>query len=69
LVPSFNNDLVVSSINVNEYIVLMSDENGFVGDNIYYLITRYFWWAIPMLAFCSVVLSLGKSLTRSSSGR
>lgn len=67
LSPSFNNDIIASSINTNEYIILMTDENGFIGDGIYYFITQYLWWWVSIPALFLSILNFGKLLTKSSS--
>ncbi len=57
LTPSFSNDIFMPSINIDQYFILISDENGFVGDSIYYFLTQYLWWIMLTVTFFVVFLS------------
>jgi len=54
--PSFKNQLLLNSINDNKHIIIMSDENGIVGEGVYYFITKYLWWLL--LLFTSFIFYL-----------
>ncbi len=55
LSPSLDNTILLSTMEYDKYSIILSDENGFVGESIYYLIVNYLWWAIPV-AFISYLL-------------
>lgn len=71
VVPAMDSQLSLSSIEHMKHLILISDENGFIGDNIYYFITSYLWWTVPILSGLYVYIAMlrEKSLTKSSSGR
>ncbi len=56
-IPSFKNELFLNSINENHHMIIMSDENGIIGEDIYYFITHYFWWIIVMFTLFTYYLS------------
>ncbi len=69
IVPSLNNELLLSSIENTKHIILFSDENGFIGDEFYYFITNYLWWVVLALTITYVFFSIKKEklLTQRSS--
>ena len=61
--PSFTTDLILIPVDPFEderLHVLLLDENGFIGQNIYYLITRYLWWSLPILTGIYFAINLRK---------
>ncbi|WP_444930658.1 hypothetical protein ACJJIF_02445 [Microbulbifer sp. SSSA002] len=48
--PSLESKILLSSIDTDEYVVLLSDENGFIGQNIYTIVTSYLWWIALILS-------------------
>lgn len=58
LYPSFSNETLLNSHDFGEYVILFSDENGLIGDSIYFFITGYLWWL--MLIFSIVFVSVKK---------
>lgn len=62
--PSLDSQLSLSLVDKENYIILFSDENGFLGENLYYLVTSYLWWLMPVFTvFFIFVTSRKKSLT------
>lgn len=62
--PSFDNSITMEpNDSLEGYYLLVSDENGFVGEGLYFLIVQYLWWAMPLLGF--VFISYNK-LTKPS---
>ena len=66
--PSLNNNIFISSLtDNNNFFVLLSDENGFVGDTLYSLCTHYIWWLLPLLILIymsfNIVLTKKNQLT------
>lgn len=48
--PSLENSIILlNPENLKDYHVLIFDENGFVGQEVYHFITRYLWWLYPLL--------------------
>lgn len=48
--PSLNNSITLTShLKIESYYVLLSDENGFLGQGLYQYTTKYFWWLIPVI--------------------
>ena len=60
-IPSFENKLVLNSISEDKHKVIMSDENGIIGQSIYYLITKYLWWIVALFGFFILYLNRTKS--------
>jgi len=48
LSPSLESQLFLSEIDEEKYMTLISDENGFIGEKLYYLVTFYLWWLTPV---------------------
>jgi len=48
LSPSLDSQLFLSEVDEKKYITLISDENGFIGEKLYYLVTSYLWWLAPV---------------------
>jgi len=46
--PSLDSQLSLSLVDEKKYIILFSDENGFIGKKLYYLVISYLWWIMPM---------------------
>ncbi|MCK5876848.1 MAG: hypothetical protein KAG43_04375, partial [Candidatus Marithrix sp.] len=44
ITPSLDNYVVATAKELPSYIVLLSDENSFIGESFYELLTGYFWW-------------------------
>jgi hypothetical protein len=60
MIPSLTTDITLPSLDTEKFIILLSDENGFVGDSIYYLITHYMWWLLPTLVLIYAFLTHNK---------
>jgi len=60
LSPSLDSQLFLSEVNEKKYITLISDENGFIGEKLYYLVTFYLWWLIPVLISAFYLYSFAK---------
>jgi len=61
LSPSLDSQLSLSLVDEKKYIILFSDENGFVGEKLYYLVTSYLWWLIPVFAVLFIVVTSRKN--------
>ncbi|MCF6336327.1 MAG: hypothetical protein L3J84_00035 [Gammaproteobacteria bacterium] len=48
LSPSLDSQLSLSLVDEKKYITLFSDENGFIGESLYYLVAFYLWWLMPV---------------------
>jgi len=42
--PSFDNKVLLDSFDNSKHMIILSDENGIVGEGTYNFITRYLWW-------------------------
>lgn len=54
LFPSFDNQITMTPPvdfdgYLNGYLVLFSDENGFVGEGVYHFLVKYLWWCFPLI--------------------
>lgn len=50
LFPSLNNNItMLPHSDMSGYFILFSDENGFIGDGVYYFIVKYLWWGFPLI--------------------
>ncbi len=47
--PALDNQLVLDSIRNQNYLVLLSDENGFVGQSFYSFLVTILWWLFPLV--------------------
>ena len=41
--------------------ILFSDENGFVEEKLYYLVTSYLWWLMPVFAMLFIFVTSQKN--------
>ncbi|MDG9666272.1 hypothetical protein ONV78_00910 [Hahella sp. CR1] len=64
--PLFSNELLIQPEQLNRYYVLLADENGFVGEHIYYLIVNYAWWLTMLSALALRWYTKSKSQQTSS---
>ncbi len=46
--PSLDSQLSLSLVDEKKYVILFSDENGFIGEKFYYLVISYLWWMMPI---------------------
>lgn len=61
--PSLRTDfnlMTVTPFEDERFRVLLLDENGFIGQGLYYLVTNYFWWGVPVFVFGCFLLALCK---------
>ncbi|WP_444905891.1 hypothetical protein ACJJIR_14590 [Microbulbifer sp. SSSA008] len=59
---SFDNKITENSHeDISKYIVLFTDENGFLGEKIYFILVDFLWWLIPVLYFVVVLGARYKS--------
>ncbi len=61
--PSLNSQLSLSLVDEEKYITLFSDENGFIGEKLYYLITFYLWWLMPVFIVIFIFFTSLKKIT------
>ena len=59
--PSFGNNYIVTSLEaIDNHIILLSDENGFVGEFLYDFITRYLWWIFFSISALQIIAVIRK---------
>ena len=56
--PSFKSLITVDDVDRRNYHTLFIDENGFVGESLYHLITQYLWWMLPLLCIIYIGIKL-----------
>lgn len=56
LTPALENQLILDSIQTQDYRILFSDENGFVGQSVYTIIVTLLWWVLPLVTGAYVLL-------------
>ena len=70
--PSFETILKLKSfysIESNNLYVLMLGENGFIGEGLHYLITKFLWWILPLCLAVFSTLKTTKLISRLKVGR
>jgi len=61
LSPSLDSQLSLSLVDEKKYITLFSDENGFIGEKLYYLVTSYLWWLMPVFSVLFILVASRKN--------
>ena len=48
-IPALTNQLQLTSMGVNDYLIILSDENELIGESLYYFMTSTLWWLVALI--------------------
>lgn len=59
-IPRLTNFIFVTEQTLYDYYIVAVDENGLIGDTLYFLLTDYLWWIAIVLLVINLLFNRGR---------